>query len=96
MEAVGDWIPEYVKRRTKKGFTPPSREWYGAIFRENRETFLNPRIVTFGLVNKNAKKILSRPLSRIVRPSILWIELAVLEMWIRGLEDASGQKAFTL
>lgn len=89
LAAVGDWIPDYVKRRPKKGFTPPVREWYRAIFNENREALLNPRIVTLGLVNKNAKKILSRPLNRIGRPSILWIELAVLEIWIRGFEESA-------
>jgi len=96
LEAVSDWIPDHVKMRPKKGFTPPVREWYRAIFSENRESFLNPRIVTLGLVNENAKKILSRPLSRIGRPSILWLELAVLEMWIRGLEETSRQKAVIL
>jgi asparagine synthase (glutamine-hydrolysing) len=86
IEAAGDLVPEDVKVREKKGFTPPVTDWYKEIFEVNRELFESPRIVELGLVSHKAIKILSKPLTIIGRPRLLWLELAVLEMWIRGLE----------
>ena len=87
VEATGDLLPEDVKARKKKGFTPPVTDWYKAIFEFNQECFKSPRIVERGLVNPKAIKILAKPLSISGRPRLLWLELAVLEMWVRGLED---------
>jgi len=86
-EAVKGFIPPEILNRPKQGFTPPVRDWYKAIYAFNKDSFANPRIVDLGLVTERAKVILSRPVSRLGRPSLLWLELAVLELWVRGLEQ---------
>ena len=89
LEATDDLLPLAIKQRRKKGFTPPVIEWYEQIYSEYKNEFDNPRIVEIGLVSKKARKILKRPLNVLGRPRILWLELAVLEMWVRGLERTS-------
>ena len=89
LEAVGDLVPDKIKTGRKKGFTPPTKEWYREIYAAQRANFINPRIVELGLVDKKAIGVLNRPINMIGRPSVLWLELAVLEMWVRGLEDSS-------
>jgi len=81
-------LPPEVINRPKKGFTPPVKEWYEAIYRLHKEDFAQPRIVELGLVTDTATAILNRPISRIGRPNLLWLELAVLEFWVRGLEQS--------
>ena len=89
--AVKGLVPSEIINRPKKGFTPPVRDWYKAIYLFHKEDFTKPRIVELGLVTEKATAILSRPLSRIGRPSLLWLELAVLELWVRGLEQSEPQ-----
>jgi asparagine synthase (glutamine-hydrolysing) len=91
IEAVKGLIPSEILNRPKKGFTPPVKDWYRAIYLFHKEDFTKPRIVDLGLVTDRATAILSRPLSRIGRPSVLWLELAVLELWVRGLEQSKPQ-----
>ena len=91
IDAVKDLIPAEILNRPKKGFTPPVKEWYKAIYFSNKDFFANPRIVELGLVTEKAKLILSKPLSRLGRPSLLWLELAVLELWVRGLESSQSK-----
>ena len=94
--ATEDLLPADVKSRTKKGFTPPVKEWYRSIFRVNEKLFDRPRIVELGLVNRKAIKILNSPLTIIGRPRLMWLELAVLEMWVRGLESSFAEEKDTL
>lgn len=84
--AANGLVPPEILNRPKKGFTPPVKDWYKAIYLFHKEDFAKPRIVELGLVTERATAILNRPLSRIGRPSLLWLELAVLELWVRGLE----------
>jgi asparagine synthase (glutamine-hydrolysing) len=85
--AVRELIPLELINQPKKGFTPPVRDWYKAIYLRHKEDFAKPRIVEIGLVTQRATAILNKPLSQIGRPSLLWLELAVLELWVRGLEQ---------
>ena len=87
--AVKGLVPTEILTRPKKGFTPPVKDWHKAIYLFHKEDFAKPRIVDLGLVTEKATSILSRPISRIGRPSLLWLELAVLELWVRGLEQNS-------
>ena len=87
--AVKGLVPPEILNRPKKGFIPPVKDWVKAIYLFHKEDFAKPRIVDLGLVTEKATSILSRPISRIGRPSLLWLELAVLELWVRGLEQNS-------
>jgi asparagine synthase (glutamine-hydrolysing) len=86
-EAVKDLIPPEILNRKKRGFTPPTKLWYQSIYSSNKEYFANPRIVELGLVNESAKVILNKPLNLFKRPRLLWLELAVLELWVRSLKE---------
>jgi asparagine synthase (glutamine-hydrolysing) len=69
--AVKGLVSTEILDRPKKGFTPPIRDWYKSIYIFHKEDFAKPRIVELGLVTEKATAILSRPLSRIGRPSLL-------------------------
>jgi asparagine synthase (glutamine-hydrolysing) len=85
--AVKELVPPEIINKPKKGFTPPVRDWYKAIYLCHKEDFAKPRIVEIGLVTQRATAILNKPFSQIGRLSLLWLELAVLELWVRGLEQ---------
>lgn len=92
LNAANEYYPEHFLKREKKGFTPPVKDWYKAIYRANMSSFADPRIVSLGLVKDSCKKRLVRPLTIFGRPRTLWLEFAVLEMWVRGIETMSGQR----
>ena len=87
------FLPEDLISRRKRGFNPPARDWYTAINQQEKENFKMPRIVELGIVNDKAIRVLKKPLSFLGRPKVLWLELAVLEMWVRGLESSTARRS---
>lgn len=85
--AAKSFLPDNLINKKKKGFNPPTRKWYSAIYVETKNSLVNPRIVELGLVNRKAIKVLRKPLSLLGRPKVLWLELVVLEMWVRMIES---------
>jgi len=85
--AAKSFLPDNLINKKKKGFNPPTRKWYSAIYVETKDSLVNPRIVELGLVNRKAIKVLRKPLSLLGRPKVLWLELVVLEMWVRMIES---------
>ncbi len=71
----------------KKGFKPPIKEWYRLLHDEFRNELANMRLVELGVVKKNTIKYMKRPLTILGRSRILWLELLILEMWIRQLDE---------
>jgi asparagine synthase (glutamine-hydrolysing) len=86
--AIKSLIPEELIPKNKKGFTPPFRKWVKAINRELKLDSEHLRVVELGLMNPCTSKYIKNPLSRIGRPKILWLEIIILEVWIREIEKS--------
>ena len=84
LEYIESFVDETLIRRKKRGFTPPVTAWYKEIYRENSFVLSNSKLVTDGVLPKNAQRLLNSPLTLIGRPRLLWLELAVLEIWYRN------------
>jgi len=72
-----------ILRRKKRGFTPPVTQWFKEIYRQNIAELDNSLLVRDQILTKKAQRLLSRPLTFIGRPRLLWLELINLELWYR-------------
>jgi hypothetical protein len=80
---ISDLLPPHKLRQRKKGFTPPVRLWYLAIFRHNKIQISNSMLVKDGLLSSEAQVFMRSPLTFTFRPRPLWLELVTLEFWYR-------------
>ena len=78
--------------RKKMSFSPPVSKWSKEIQKYHSAEFSTPRLVEIGAVSNFATKVLKRPTTLLGRQSVLWLELAVLEIWIREIEKTSLEK----
>jgi asparagine synthase (glutamine-hydrolysing) len=84
-----DYIEIYLKRdiliRKKRGFTPPVAKWSKEIYNANNLILGNSMLINDGVLPPKAQQILSKPLTILGRPRLIWLELATLEFWYRGM-----------
>jgi len=81
-----------IRLRKKMSFSPPIAKWSKEIQKYHLAEFSKPRIVEIGAVSNFATKVLKNPTTVLGRQSALWLELAVLEIWIREIEKTSLKK----
>jgi asparagine synthase (glutamine-hydrolysing) len=89
-DATRDLVPAWVLALPKRGFTPPVRTWVDRIHARHRTSFADPRSVVLGIVTLRAVAMLASPRSWNGRLGLMWVRLAVLELWVRGMEDVGA------
>ena len=84
-EAVKDILPEWVLNRPKRGFSPPTMEWYKALFQNFGSLLEEGFLVECGvLTNSSARKLGSG----IMPPGAIMpfsFKAIVLEIWCRKM-----------
>ena len=94
-DAVKDIVPDFVRQRIKRGFTPPWREWARATADRYGEHLEKGYLVDNGILTPEAAKGLSRRLhvSRLGVPSSVAEYALSLELWCRAMSDAAESAA---
>lgn len=89
-EASHDMVPSFVFERTKRGFTPPWRRWYEAIFTRHIDDLRSGTLVSSGILKKGAFDRVRRTTDLLGRPYPLLIHMLVLECWAQGMASAAA------
>jgi asparagine synthase (glutamine-hydrolysing) len=95
LDAVKDIVPEFVRQRVKRSFTPPWREWARATADRYGEHLEKGYLVENGILTPEAARLLSRRL-HVSRLGVPWsvAEYALsLELWCRAMSDAAASAA---
>lgn len=93
--AVSNDIPDWVLRRPKRGFSPPTRDWIAALVRARGESLVGGFLTTAGLLSSQGAKDLARPsrmFDRGLRDQLAYQSL-VLEQWFQGMQAFSRAEA---
>lgn len=81
-EALRDIVPKWIASRPKQGFTPPSSEWYAAIFKTYYSKLRDGELVALGIIDPHFKKYYDQGLL-----SETYIYRAiVLEIWVQQMK----------
>ena len=92
-DAVKDIVPEFVRHRPKRGFTPPWRQWAHATADRYSEQLASGYLVEHGVLTADAGRSLANRLhvSRLGVPwSIAEYSLS-LELWCRAMASSAGR-----
>ncbi len=84
--AVAKEIPAWVLNRPKRGFSPPSRDWIGALVRARGDSLVDGHLASMGVLSDAGARALARPsgaFDRGLRDQLAYQSL-VLEQWFRG------------
>ena len=84
-EAVADLLPDWVRNRPKRGFTPPVRKWYRALFAAYGEQLIDGALVRAGILDPRAARELARGDHPLGVTAPLSFKALVLELWLRNL-----------
>lgn len=85
-EVARRFLPNEVVDRPKRGFTPPVREWAGALWRENEDARSAELTSTLTGLNQNtSRKWLMSPTTGSGRMNQIALRLMTLELWLRSL-----------
>lgn len=93
--AVANDIPAWVLERPKRGFSPPTRDWVGALVRARGDSLVGGQLVAAGVLSDAGANELARPSSmfdRGLRDQLAYQSL-VLEQWFRGTYAAAKAEA---
>ncbi len=85
--AVDGDIPDWVLKRPKRGFSPPTREWVAALVRTRGESLAAGVLVSSGVLSMQGAKALARPSGRFdrgLRDQLAYQSL-VLDQWFRTM-----------
>ena len=88
-EASKDIVPQFVFERSKRGFSPPWRRWYEAIFARHIGDLRNGELVRAGILRRGAYDDVRRTTDWLGRPVPLLIHMLVLECWAQGMARAA-------
>jgi len=75
-----------VLNRPKRGFSPPSRDWIGALVRARGDSLVGGCLASIGVLSDAGARALARPsgaFDRGLRDQLAYQSL-VLEQWFRG------------
>lgn len=94
-DALKRIVPEFVFRRSKRGFTPPWRTWTGMIFDRYGRDLPDGELVRLGILDREAAVRLSRGLIAGSLPRPLAWQTMVLEQWARSMRERSTMASRT-
>jgi asparagine synthase (glutamine-hydrolysing) len=86
-DAAHDLVPEFVFRRTKRGFTPPWRLWYSYLFQRFGEDLRSGVLVQHGILSPEAYRNVRGVGDGLGRPKPLLAHMFVLEAWAQGMQS---------
>jgi len=87
--ALKGLVPDYILRRKKQGFAPPTQSWLSGIAKQYGERLIGGNLAGAGLLlNPDAVLADLAGTPGVVHP--LWFRLLTLEMWMDGLEGESS------
>ena len=97
--AVKDIVPEWVMNRRKRGFQPPTRDWYYALSKEYGSMLADGYLVHTGILHPESAHLLAKPesahfLARRVygRSKPISFAALVLEVWCQRQLSAIGEE----
>jgi len=83
--AIRDLLPGWVMDRPKRGFSPPIREWYEAIFKEHGALLRGGALVELGVISSKAADHLAGGSCQAGEIMPLSFKALVLECWVRKM-----------
>jgi asparagine synthase (glutamine-hydrolysing) len=85
-ESVGDLVPDWVRTRPKRGFSPPSRTWLKILHAAYSEDLSGGYLEQAGILSQQGARQLASPSSRFERglPDLIRFQAQVLEAWCRN------------
>ncbi len=86
-KAVGNLLPKELINRTKKGFSPPSREWLKIIFHTYGDWILDGQLVRQGILSPKGAFSLKEKSTPPQPVSTLFFKYLVLEIWLRKMNE---------
>jgi asparagine synthase (glutamine-hydrolysing) len=82
-QATEDILPESVRKRPKRGFQPPVREWHRAIFDKYGRLLKNGALIQLGILTPQAAERFARGAFPLTQTMSLAFNALVLEVWCR-------------
>ena len=92
--ALSDILPEFVFKRSKRGFTPPWRKWSRAIIKAYGDEIANGELVNRGIIRRDSVPLLLKPFDYFGRQNPMCLATIVLEKWVNGMSniETNGRK----
>jgi asparagine synthase (glutamine-hydrolysing) len=84
-KALATLLPDWVMNRPKSGFTPPTKQWMPALQSEYGNTLQNGILVSRGILDRQACKMLCKPHFRFSPWMDVFYKALVLEFWAQGM-----------
>jgi asparagine synthase (glutamine-hydrolysing) len=89
-QATEDLLPDWVRKRPKRSFQPPVREWHGAIFSKYGRLLKNGALVQLGILTPQAAQRFARGEFPLTQTMSLSFNALVLEVWCRQCLGSSA------
>ncbi len=85
--ALSDVVPEWVTKRPKRGFEPPIRQWYEAIFKRHGHLLKDGYLQSTNIFTEKSLLSLSKGNFRDLEHSLFFFKALVLELWCRKMSE---------
>jgi asparagine synthase (glutamine-hydrolysing) len=94
-DAVKDIVPQFIRDRVKRGFTPPWRQWAQATAERYSTQLADGYLVQQGVLTPDAGRSLAQRLhvSRFGLPYSIAEYALSLELWCQAMADAAARAA---
>ena len=89
-DAARDLVPDFVFRRTKRGFSPPWRLWYRHLFDRYGEDLRSGVLVQSGILRPEAYRDVHGVGDGFGRPRPLLAHMFVLEAWAQAMQSLAA------
>lgn len=88
-----EYLPPWVLNRPKRGFSPPTSDWVGALVRERGDAIRNGVLVELGILSRAGAANMARPsgmFDRGLRDQLAY-QVMVLDQWLDGMRKIASQ-----
>jgi asparagine synthase (glutamine-hydrolysing) len=82
-QAIEDVVPDWVRRRPKRGFQPPVRAWHRALFAKHGHLLRDGALVQHEIIGSAAAHRLAEGAFSVTETNPLSFTALVLEIWCR-------------
>jgi hypothetical protein len=83
--AISDLLPDWVKNRPKRGFTPPVRDWHNELLKTYGHSMIDGFLTNQGVLNHAGAQLLTTAKLPFNELAPLSFRALVLEHWCRGM-----------